>query len=125
MAVTYATAVKTARMQAVADEIDGGASFGKLKLRSSANVVLAVFTLTDPCGTVSGDTLTLDADPDVSTTGVAAGDATNAIVTDSDDNTKISGLTVGTSGADVIVSAVAIAVGQTVRLESAAFQHAA
>ena len=36
MAVTYSAATKTARMQAVADKIDGGSGAGKLKIGTSA-----------------------------------------------------------------------------------------
>ena len=52
MAVTYSTAAKTARVQAVADLIDAGAE-GKLKIRNSSNTVLATLTLAEPCGTAA------------------------------------------------------------------------
>ena len=45
MAVTYSTAAKNARLQAVIDLIDAGASPGKLKIRDSGNVVLATLIL--------------------------------------------------------------------------------
>ncbi len=40
MAVTYTTAVKTARMTAVATEIDAGVGAGKLKIRDSSNNII-------------------------------------------------------------------------------------
>lgn len=125
MAVTYATAVKTARMQAVADQIDAGASPGKLKIYTSGGgSLLVTFTLTDPCGTVSGTTLTFDFDPDLSATAGNTGTAAEATITDSADTVKVSGLTVGTSGTDVVLDSVSITSGQTVTLATGTLAHA-
>lgn len=125
MAVTYSTAAKTARMAAVIAQIDGGAGAGKLKIRDSSNVVLATITLADPSGTASGGILTFDFDPDVSDTSAdASGTAANAIITDSNDVTVISGLTVGTSAADIILDSVSITAGQTVTLTTGTITHA-
>ena len=123
----YDTTVKTARMNAVKDQIDAGAAGGKLKLRDASNNVLATITLTDPCGSVTGDTLTFDFDPDISTTGSYAGTntATNAIITDSADNTKISGLTVGVGTGDIQLDSTSITQGQTVTITAGTIQHAA
>lgn len=83
MPVTYSTATKTARMQAVIDQIDAGAGAGKLKIRDSSNNVLATLTLADPCGTASAGVLTFDFDPDISDISAdASGTAANAIITD-------------------------------------------
>lgn len=125
MAVTYSTAAKTARMQAVIDQIDAGVSPGKLKIRDSGNVVLATFTLADPCGTAAAAVLTFDFDPDISDTSAdASGTAANAIITDSADTTVISGLTVGTSGTDVILDSTSITAGQTVTVTVGTITHA-
>lgn len=124
MAVTYSTATKTARMTAVVNQIDAGSAAGKLKIRDSGNTILATITLTDPCGTVSGAVLTFDFDPDISTTASATGTANNAIITDSDDITVISGLTVGTSGTDIILDSTSITSGQTVTITSGTITHA-
>lgn len=125
MAVTYSTAAKTARMQAVIDQIDAGASPGKLKIRDSGNVVLATLTLTDPCGTAASGVLTFDFDPDISDTSAdASGTAANAIITDSSDTTVISGLTVGTSGTDIVLDSVSITAGQTVTITAGTITHA-
>lgn len=124
MAVTYDASVKTARMQAVADQIDIGTGAGKLKIRDASNNILATFTLTDPCGSVSGSVLTLDFDPDISATASATGTAANAIITDSADNTKISGLTVGTSGTDIVLTSTSITSGQTVTIQTGTLTHA-
>lgn len=124
MAVTYTTAVKSARMTAVVNEIDAGAGAGKLKIRDSGNTILATITLTDPCGTVSNGVLTFDFDPDISTTASASGTAANAIITDSNDVTVISGLTVGTSGTDIILDSTSITSGQTVTITTGTITHA-
>ncbi len=125
MAVTYTTAAKTARMQAVINQIDAGVSPGKLKIRDSGNVVLATLTLADPCGTVAAGVLTFDFDPDISDTSAdASGTAANAIITDSADTTIISGLTVGISGTDIVLDPVSITAGQTVTITAGTITHA-
>ena len=125
MAITYSTAVKTARMTAVRDQIDGGAGAGKIKIRDSGNVVLATITLGDPSGTVTNDVLTLSGFPRSDTAADATGTAANAIITDSNDVTVISGLTVGLSASDIILDSLSITTGQTVTLNSATITHAA
>lgn len=126
MAVTYTTAAKNARMDAVKTLIDAGASAGKLKIRDSSNVVLATLTLADPsAAAASGGVLTFDFDPDISDTSAdATGTAANAIITDSDDTTVISGLTVGVSGTDIVVDSVSITAGQTVTITAGTITHA-
>lgn len=124
MSVTYTTAVKTARMQAVADLIDAGASPGKLKIRDGSNNVLATFTLADPCGACASGVLTFDCSPALSATASADGTAANAIVTDDADTTVISGLTVGTSGTDIVLDSTSITSGQTVTISSGTITHA-
>lgn len=124
MAVVYAAALRTARMGEVVTAIDAGAGAGKMKIRDGSNVVLATLTLADPCGSVSGDVLTFDFDPDISDTSAdASGTAANAIVTDSDDNIIISGLTVGTSGTNVILDSTSITAGQTVTITAGTLTH--
>lgn len=122
MAVIYAAAVRTARLQAVVDAIDAG-SAGKLKLYTSGDSLLATFTLADPCATVSGDTLTFDFDPDISATASGTGAAAKATITTSADAVIVSGLTVGTSGADIIVDSTSITSGQTVTLTTGTITH--
>lgn len=126
MSVTYSTAAKNARLDAVAALIDAGASPGKLKIRDSGNVVLATLTLADPCAAAAAlGVLTFDFDPDISDTSAdATGTANNAIFTDSADTTVISGLTVGTSGSDINLDSVSITAGQTVTITTAAITHA-
>lgn len=126
MTVVYSTAAKGARLAAVIAQIDAGAGPGKLKIRSSGNVVLATLNLADPCGSVSGDVLNFDFDPDISDISAdASGIPANAIITDSDDNTVISGLTVGLSAADVVLDSLSITAGQTVTVTLGSITHAA
>jgi hypothetical protein len=123
MAVTYSDACKEDRLQAVIALIDAGTA-GKLKIRDSSNTVLVTFTLADPSGTATSGVLTFDVDPDIAATASATGTAANAIITDSADTTVVSGLTVGTSGTDVIIDNTSITSGQTVTLTSGTITHA-
>jgi len=125
MAVTYSTAAKAARMTAVVGQIDAGAGAGKLKIYTSGGaLLLATFTLADPCGSVSGAVLTFDFDPDLSATAGNTGTAAVATITDDADTVIISGLTVGTSGTDIVLDSVSITSGQTVTLATGTLTHA-
>lgn len=125
MALTYSTDAKAARMTATVAQIDAGAGAGKLKIRDASNNILSTHTLADPCGSVVGDTLTLDFDPDLSVTASGSGVADNAIITDSADTTVLSGLTVGTTGTHVVLDSVNITAGQIVILTTGTITHAA
>lgn len=126
MAVVYSTATKTARLQAVVNQIDAGAGPGTLEIGTTGMAsILAIITLADPSGTVSGTVLTFDFDPDVSDTSADnGGTAAEARIKDSNGNIIISGLTVGTSGADIILDSVSITAGQTVTLTTGTITHA-
>lgn len=126
MAVTYSTAVKTARMQAVIDQIDAGAGAGTLEIGTTGmGTVLAVLTLADPSGTASAGVLTFDFDPDISDTSAnATGTAAEARIKDSNGTVVISGLTVGTSGTDIVLDSTSITTGQTVTLTTGTITHA-
>ena len=126
MAVTYSNATKTARMTAVRDQIDAGAGAGVLQIGTTGmGTVLAEITLNDPSGTVSGSVLTLSGFPKSDTSANASGTAAAARVRDSSGNDVITGLTVGTTGTDVVLDSVSITAGQTVTINSATFTHAA
>jgi len=125
MAVTYSAAVKTARMNAVVAQIDASATAATLEIGTSGMAgVLATFTLTDPCGTVSGDTLTFDFDPDLSATASGTGTAAAAQIKNGDGTVVISGLTVGTAATDIVLDSDSITSGQTVTLATGTIQHA-
>jgi len=117
MAVTYSTAVKTARMTAVRDQIDGGAGAGILKIYTTGlGTLLAQIALADPCGTVASGVLTFSGLPKSDTSADGTGTAAEATITDSTGTVCISGLTVGTSGTDIIIDNTSIITGQTVNL---------
>lgn len=97
MAVNYSTTLKTTRMTAVRDAIDGGSGAGTIEIGTSGMAtVLAVLTLSDPCGSVSGATLTfsvITSDSSADATGTAA----EARIKDSAGNVIVSGLTIRAS----------------------------
>jgi len=125
MPVTYTTALKATRMAAVLAAIDAGSGAGKLEIGTAGMAsVLATLTLADPSGSVAGAVLTIDLDPDISDTSAdASGTAAAARIRDSDNNDVVTGLTVGTSGADIILDSVSITAGQTVTLLTGTITH--
>lgn len=126
MAVVYAAALKTTRMNAVETALDAGAGAAKLVIGTSAlsgaTGVLATITLADPAGTVSGAVLTLSGMPK-SAVASATGTAAKAELRDSTDAVVVSGLTVGTSATDIIINSTAISSGQTVQINSGTITH--
>lgn len=127
MAIVYSAAIKTARMQAVADLIDAGVGAGSIEIGTNGmSTVLATFALPEPCGTAAAGVLTLDMDPDLQDVSAdATGTAAAAQIKDGDGNIVISGLTVGTSGTDIVLDSVSITAGQTVTLTDGTITHAA
>src|SRR3954464_4753569 len=119
MGVIYAAALRTTRMNDVKTAIDAGSGAATIEIGTSAmGTVLATITLTDPCGSVSGDVLTLTM-PHSDTSADASGTAAAARIKDSDGNIVISGLTVGTSGTNVVLDSTSITAGQTVTMTAA------
>lgn len=126
MAVTYSTACKTARMEAVIAQIDAGAGTSTIEIGTAGMAsVLAVFDLPSPCGTASGGVLTFDMDPDLTDSSANNdGTAAAAQIKNGDGTAVITGLTVGTSGADINLDSVSITTGQTVTLTTGTITHA-
>lgn len=126
MAIIYNATLKNTRLQDVINAVDAGASFGVLVIGTSALAgatgVLATITLPKPSATKAGGVLTLSGVP-LTTTATAAGTAAKAELRDSIGTVVASGLTVGTTGADIIINATAISVGQTVQLNSGTITH--
>lgn len=123
MAVTYTTAVKNARLNAVTTAIG---STGVLEIGTTGMAsILATIPLANPSApAASGAVLTFtmpesDASADNSGTAAAARIRTATGGTD-----IITGLTVGTSGADINLDSVSITAGQTVTITSATITHA-
>ena len=128
MAITYSTAVKTARMTAVRDQIDAGGAAGKLEICSAAYAsILATIPLGysgASTGTVSGAVLTLSGFPRSDTSADNTGTAAIARIRTSANVDVITGLTVGLSGSDINLDSLSITAGQTVTINSAAITHA-
>jgi hypothetical protein len=127
MAVTYSTAVKTARMTAVRDQIDAGGAAGKLEICSAAYAsILATIPLGysgASTGTVSGLVLTLAGFPRSDTSADNTGTAAIARIRTSANADVITGLTVGLSASDINLDSLSITAGQTVTINSAAITH--
>jgi hypothetical protein len=123
MAVTYSTNAKNERMNGVIAAIDAGSGAGKLEIGTAGMAsILATITLNDPCGTASGGVLTFSGFPK-SDTADATGTAAAARIRTSADADVITGLTVGTSGTDIILDNTSINSGQTVQITSATITH--
>lgn len=128
MAVTYTTAVKTSRMTAVRDAIDGGGAAGRIEIGSAAMAaILATITLGfsgASTGTISGAVLTLAGFPRSDTSADNTGTAAAARIRTSAGTDIITGLTVALSAADVILDSLSITAGQNVTISSATVTHA-
>ena len=123
MAVTYTTAVKNARLDAVKTAI--GAT-GVLEIGTAAMAtVLATIPLANPAApAASGGVLTFTM-PQSDTSADATGTAAAARIRTAGGGTDIvTGLTVGLSAADVILDSLSITAGQTVTINSATITHA-
>lgn len=133
MAVTYSTTVKNKRLEMVVAYIAGNTSSptqsgtaGKLIIGTSAlsgaTGVLADIALSTTPGTVSGGVLTLSGTP-LSATASATGTAAKAEIRDNAGTVIVSGLTVGTSATDIIISSTSITSGQTVTVTAGTITH--
>lgn len=123
MAVTYTTAVKNARLDAVTTAIG---TAGVLEIGTTGmGTVLATIALGNPAATSSGGVLTFSGFPRSDTAADATGTAAAARIRTATGGTDIvTGLTVGTSGSDINLDSVSITTGQTVTINSAAITHA-
>lgn len=125
MSINYATGVKLSRLEAVRTALNAGAAGGKLRIYTASYATLLVeFTLLEADQNAADNVLDLVGSP-INATAAATGTAAIARLTDSDNTLVADGLTVGTSGTDVIVDSTSITSGQTVTLNDAAITHAA
>lgn len=126
---SYALATRNAILDTIAAQVDAGATAGQIIVYSgtmptdvdtalAGNTVLATFTCADPAFVRTDGTLTLDADPDLSATGAAAGEATFARVTDSAGNVVAQGTVTDTvdGTGHFLIDSTTIEVGQTLAL---------
>lgn len=123
MPVVYSNTVKDARMQAVITALGSGAVLviGTSTLSGSTGV-LATVTLANPAFTTSNGVMTMGGLPRTATAS-ATGTAAKAELRTSGGVTIISGLTVGTSGTDVVINATAVSTGQTVQVTVGTITH--
>ena len=121
MAVVYSTTVKNARLDAVTSAIG---TTGKLEIGTAGmGTVLATIPLANPAAPgASGGVLTLtmpqsDSSADATGTAAAARIRTGASVD------VVTGLTVGTSGTDIVLNSTSITITQQVTINSATITH--
>lgn len=125
MAIIYSTAVKNARLLAVRDQIDGGSGPGVLQIGTAGMaVVLAEIALSDPSATATNGILTFSGFPKSDTAANNTGIAAAARIRDSAGTDVITGLTVGTSAADIVLDNTSINAGQVITINSATITHA-
>jgi hypothetical protein len=124
MTVSYIAALKSTRMQAVITSLDTGAGTAVLDIgTTSMAAVLVSITLAKPSFTESGGVLTMAGAPK-SGTASASGTAAAARFRDAGGtNQTITGLTVGTSGTDIVLNSTSITSGQTVTMNSMTITH--
>ena len=121
MAMTYSTALKTARMNAIVTTAGSGA---KLEIGTTGMAtVLASFTFGSVLGTVFGDTLTFSGMPLSDTSADNTGVAAEARIRTSGNVDVITGLTVSSTSGNIILDNTSINAGQTVNLNSGTIQH--
>lgn len=126
MAISYSTALRTARMQAVEDAINFATGAGTIKLYSgtrpstgsavTTQTLLATLTCSVDCGTTANGVLTFAAIT-ADSSADADGTATWARIQDGD-AAFVADLSVGTtgSGADLILSTTTIVAGGEVSI---------
>lgn len=123
MAVTYTTAVKNARLQAVVTAIG---STGVLEIGTAGMAtVLATIALDSVAGTASGGVLTFSGFPKSDLSADATGTAGAARIRTASGGTDIvTGLTVGLTGSDVNFDNLSINVSQEMVINSMTITHA-
>lgn len=125
MPITYTNAVKIARMAAVVTQA-GTTAVLEIGTTGMATV-LATINLGNPIGPAAtgAGVLTLAGFPRSDTSADATGTAAAARIRTATGGTDIiTGLTVGTSAADIILDSLSITTGQTVTINSAVLTHA-
>jgi hypothetical protein len=125
MSIIYSTALKNTRMDAISATI-GASGFlviGTSALASPATGVLAKIPLSATAfGAAAAGVITLNGLP-LSVSATGTGMAAKAELWKSDNSVVVSGLTVGTSAADVILGTTSINAGNTVNITAATITH--
>jgi hypothetical protein len=123
MAVVYTTAVKNARLNAVTTAIG---TTGVLEIGTTGMAtVLATINLGNPAAPAAASGVLTFTMPQSDTAADATGTAAAArIRTASGGTDVVTGLTVGTSGTDIVLDNLSINTGQQVTINSATITHA-
>ena len=117
MDVTYTTALKNTRLDAVTTAI--GAA-GKLEIGTAGMAaVLATIPLANPAAPGAASGILTFTMPQSDTSADGTGTAAAARIRTGADADVITGLTVGTSGTDIILNSTSITTGQQVTINSA------
>ena len=125
MAVNYSATVKDNRMTQVLNAIDGDVGAATIEICTAAYAsVLVTFTFSDPAGSVSAGVLTFSGMPKAATAG-NSGTAAVARIKDNSGDVIVQGLTVGTSGTDIIISSTTITASANYSLTAGSITHAA
>lgn len=131
MAFRLAAGSRSAAADAVVDRLDAGSGPGTIEVRTGAQpaspaaaatgTLLLTFALNDPAfGDAATGVATLDVDPALAATGVAAGDAGWFRAKDSNGTVVFDGAC-GTSGAELNLSTVTVSVGLVVTITSGSY----
>src|SRR5262245_3931159 len=129
MAISYSQALQNSRMDAVISAFDAHASPATLEICTAAYAsVLVTLTLSDPSFTRSGTKpntlITMQGVPKSANAG-ATGTAAVARIKEGGGTVIADGLTVGTSGADIILNSTSITSGQQVSITAGTITHSA
>jgi hypothetical protein len=123
MAPNYALPIKSQRMQVVVNAIDSAGTAGTIEIGTAAmGTILCIISLSKPSFTELNGVLTMASVPKTGTASVT-GTGVAARIKDGGGGVQVSGLTVGTAGADINLDNNAIIAGQTVTLSSGTISH--
>lgn len=125
MAVTYSTTLKNFRMSAVGSFIDSGSGAGRLELGPAGmGTILVSITLGDPCisGSATAGVITFAGFPKTGTA-QSSGTLGAARLLDSGGDAHISGLSISTANAEVIVDNTSVVTAQLVVISSITITH--
>lgn len=118
MAMTYATATQTARLQAVADLVENG----EIELRAGATL-LASWTISASL-TATGNTLTIsNIETNQTVNAIAAGTADNMRIQTSGAADVITGITVGVGSGEIQFDSLDVSNNQEITLASIVITH--
>lgn len=134
MSVIYSSTLKNARMQLVLDLIGSKTAAASTGVFAAGSIVIGTSTLSGATGilatgvlsatpfSISGSQITMLGVP-ITMTATASGTAALAEIRDAGGNTQVSGLTVATTGGDIIIANTNIQAGQTVAVNSGTITH--